>query len=70
VGVEKLRLTEQFSIALIRELRELWPAYNPNLAPPQVSTQGLFQQTRLIASIITNHPCGPKWAVSISDFFQ
>jgi hypothetical protein len=28
--------------------RELWPAYNPNLAPPQASTEGLFQQTRLV----------------------
>src|SRR5258708_4225432 len=30
--------------------RELWPAYNANLAPPQASTEGLFQQTRLISS--------------------
>ncbi|MGA2337756.1 MAG: hypothetical protein ABSG08_20470, partial [Terriglobales bacterium] len=25
--------------------RELWPAYNVNAAPPQASTEGLFQQT-------------------------
>jgi hypothetical protein len=25
---------------------ELWPAYNANLAPPQASTEGLFQQTQ------------------------
>src|SRR6266436_8495693 len=27
--------------------RVLWPAYNPNLAPPQASTEGLFQHPRL-----------------------
>src|SRR5262249_43561273 len=32
--------------------RELWPAYNPNLALPQASTEGLFQQTRLITTVI------------------
>ncbi|MGA9861813.1 MAG: hypothetical protein WBQ19_06845, partial [Terriglobales bacterium] len=32
--------------------RELWPAYNVNAAPPQASTEGLFQQTRLIAPVI------------------
>src|SRR6266481_5308760 len=26
--------------------RVLWPAYNLNLAPPQASTEGLFQQTQ------------------------
>src|SRR5215831_15475347 len=31
--------------------RVLWPAYNPNLAPRQASTEGLFQQTLLVASI-------------------
>src|SRR5215467_11080215 len=31
--------------------RVLWPAYNPNLAARQASTEGLFQQTRLIAEI-------------------
>src|SRR5215831_20199440 len=31
--------------------RVLWPAYNPDLAPRQASTEGLFQQTRLIASV-------------------
>ena len=30
--------------------RELWPAYNLNLAPPQASTEGLFQQTQGFAS--------------------
>jgi len=25
--------------------RKLWPAYNANVAPPQASTEGLFQQT-------------------------
>src|SRR5215831_6322743 len=29
--------------------RELWPAYNLNLAPPQASTEGLFQHSRLIS---------------------
>src|SRR5947207_12225614 len=28
--------------------RVLWPAYNPNLTTLQASTEGLFQQTRLI----------------------
>ena len=31
--------------------RELWPAYNPNIAPPQASTEGLFQQTQAISLI-------------------
>src|SRR5215469_5870158 len=31
--------------------RVLWPAYNPNLATRQASTEGLFQQTRLIAEV-------------------
>src|SRR5207244_11307227 len=26
--------------------RVLWPAYNLNIAPPQASTEGLFQQTQ------------------------
>jgi hypothetical protein len=34
-----------------KQHRELWPAYNPNIAPPQASTEGLFQQTRLISTI-------------------
>ena len=34
----------------------LWPAYNPNFAPPQASTEGLFQQTRLVSQF--------KWAES------
>ena len=29
--------------------RELWPAYNSNVASPQASTEGLFQQTQAIA---------------------
>jgi hypothetical protein len=29
--------------------QELWPAYNSNLASPQASTEGLFQQTQAIA---------------------
>ena len=29
--------------------RLLWPAYNPNLA--QASTEGLFQHTRLFATV-------------------
>jgi len=28
--------------------RELWPAYNANVAPSQASTEGLFQQTQAI----------------------
>ena len=28
-----------------------WPAYNPNIAPPQASTEGLFQQTRLFTTV-------------------
>jgi len=31
-----------------REQQHRWPAYNVNIAPPQASTVGLFQQTRLI----------------------
>src|SRR5215471_20014242 len=34
--------------------RVLWPAYNPNLAARQASTEGLFQQTRLITPIGTD----------------
>jgi len=26
--------------------RELWPAYNPNIASPQASSEGLFQQSQ------------------------
>src|SRR5439155_20176776 len=29
--------------------RVLWPAYNLNIAPPQASTEGLFQQTQVKA---------------------
>src|SRR5256885_14793474 len=35
--------------------RVLWPAYNPNIAPPQASTEGLFQQTRLISTVILHY---------------
>src|SRR2546429_8944036 len=31
--------------------RELWPAYNLNIAPPQASTEGLFQQTQVITQL-------------------
>src|SRR5208282_6631337 len=31
--------------------QELSPAYNRNPAPPQASTQGLFQQVRLVTPI-------------------
>src|SRR5215469_3386909 len=34
--------------------RVLWPAYNPNLATRQASTEGLFQQTRLLTIIDTD----------------
>src|SRR6266566_3120584 len=33
--------------------RVLWPAYNLNIAPPQASTEGLFQQTQAITPTIT-----------------
>src|SRR5450631_4725406 len=36
--------------------RVLWPAYNSNIAPPQASTEGLFQQTRLLTSTIGHNP--------------
>src|SRR5262252_8138968 len=44
--------------------RELWPAYNPNLALPQASTEGLFQQTRLISTVTTTmgSGCDAVWA--------
>src|SRR5215475_7502944 len=31
-----------------QQRRELWPAYNANIALPQASTEGLFQQTQAI----------------------
>ena len=31
--------------------RQLWPAYSVNSAALQESTQGLFQQTRLLATV-------------------
>src|SRR5215831_11267660 len=33
--------------------RELWPAYNLNLAPPQASTEGLFQHSQDLSLIIS-----------------
>src|SRR6185312_9368845 len=33
-----------------------WPAYNPKLAPPQASTEGLFQHTRLLAIVTSVMP--------------
>jgi hypothetical protein len=36
---------------MVKLHRELWPAYNPNIAPPQASTEGLFQQTRLFTTV-------------------
>src|SRR5215475_9985504 len=30
--------------------RVLWPAYNPNLATRQASTEGLFQQTQAVST--------------------
>jgi hypothetical protein len=41
--------------------RELWPAYNSNVASPQASTEGLFQQTQLpslIASLVDMNGMG------------
>jgi len=38
--------------------RELWPAYNANLAPPQASTEGLFQQTQALGQAYV--VCSPK----------
>jgi hypothetical protein len=37
--------------------RVLWPAYNLNIAPPQASTEGLFQQTQAIS--LTTSSTGP-----------
>src|SRR5580765_3916802 len=34
--------------------RELWPAYNANVAPSQASTEGLFQQTRPFSTVWQN----------------
>src|SRR5215467_6465872 len=31
--------------------RVLWPAYNPNLAARQASTEGLFQQTQAMSPV-------------------
>jgi hypothetical protein len=41
--------------------RELWPAYNLNLASPQASTEGLFQQTQAMSQACAF--CPPvRWA--------
>src|SRR2546428_12172823 len=37
--------------------RVLWPAYNPNIAPPQASTEGLFQHQRLITTTMVGRAC-------------
>jgi hypothetical protein len=57
--------------------RELWPAYYPNLAPPQASTQGLFQQTRLFPNqrenfevILLDDKKGPQWIRWSSKSFE
>src|SRR6476620_7610934 len=47
--------------------RELWPAYNANVAPSQASTEGLFQQTRLFTTVTTNVPRS-RSAVSLADW--
>ena len=39
---------DQVSKANREQHRVLWPAYNPNLKTRQASTEGLFQQTRLV----------------------
>src|SRR6476619_3001619 len=44
--------------------RELWPAYNANVAPSQASTEGLFQQTRDF-SPITSFKAQRLWRVSL-----
>ena len=38
--------------------RVLWPAYNLNIAPPQASTEGLFQQTQALSLIDPGQPKG------------
>src|SRR6476660_7763509 len=38
--------------------RELWPAYNANVAPSQASTEGLFQQTQAITQACAG--CSPN----------
>jgi hypothetical protein len=42
-----------------KQHRELWPAYNANVAPSQASTEGLFQQTRLFSTVgpLTHNAC-------------
>jgi hypothetical protein len=43
---------------MVKLHRELWPAYNPNIASPQASTEGLFQQTQALAQACA--VCSPK----------
>src|SRR6266581_8532764 len=50
-----------------KQHRVLWPAYNLNIAPPQASTEGLFQQTRLLTTVIYQN-C--RMSVSNSDMSQ
>src|SRR5713101_3735086 len=54
--------------------RVLWPAYNPNLAPPQASTEGLFQQTRLclLKNLGSRHAFCRFWSpgYSLFSFFR
>src|SRR5215471_7963112 len=38
--------------------RVLWPAYNPNLATRQASTEGLFQHARLVTTTEPEHNSG------------
>jgi hypothetical protein len=40
--------------------RELWPAYNPNVAPPQASSEGLFQQSRLVSTVTKKRDLRPN----------
>src|SRR6476660_266112 len=49
--------------------RELWPAYNANVAPSQASTEGLFQQTQALAQACA--VCSPKSvSMSVMAMFQ
>src|SRR5229473_361885 len=41
--------------------RVLWPAYNLNIAPPQASTEGLFQQTQAFSLTTLSRA---KWGFS------
>jgi hypothetical protein len=48
--------------------RELWPAYNPNIAPPQASTEGLFQQT-LSLTMTAQNGAAAKGQISQCEYF-